>query len=235
MLWFSLMKKTDMINNVQIVTNPIDGVPLMLVKTHEKDSKEARYEYTNLLKEIERLNGVITIKDDKIDALHNDLKESMRKVDELLGYAKSTNEKVKKTKETLDETKATLDDTNDKVSRIMPERVDLSRIPESKRPYIIIMRDTKCADDEWEFYVMRVQKQSIAKSIKKLRETYGNSIKRSYTLDHPNAVLLWEDIKQKFVNYLQFDNKTNWFNLHDITKNDFYNKLNKLDRDRKIL
>jgi hypothetical protein len=221
-------EKTDMINNINVVTNPEDGVPLMLVKTYEKDSKEARYEYMHLLDEIKRLNGVITIKDDNIDALR-------KEVQELLALSRSTNGMLKETKETLTETKETLDKTHEKVSKIMPERVDLSRIPLGKQTWIVIMRNMKPSEDLWGYYAMRVQYKSIDQRVKKMKKDYGDDYKSSYKIEHPNAVLLWEDVKQKFAKYLELKPGSNWFDLRGITTKEFFNKLNKLDKNRKSL
>ena len=114
---------TGKVNNINVATNPEDGSAVLLLKTYEKDSFDANYEYNKLKKEmIEMENmykGIITEKDDKIDKL-------TLKIDQLLGYAVST-------KNTLDDTKIILTDTNNKL-------IDISAYAEDTNKKLI---DTK--------------------------------------------------------------------------------------------
>ena len=213
---------TGKVNNINVATNPEDGSAVLLLKTYEKDSFDAKYEYNKLKKEMKEMEnkykGIIAEKDDKIDKL-------TLKIDQLLGYAVST-------KNTLDDTKIILTDTNKKLTEVLPQRVNIDMITDPDVPQVYILYDRNAGIDDYDLYVMRCQTSGFNCGIHKIRKKYGNNIHKIYTVKQPNAVLFWRDFKIEHKDNINKGAKSNWFRLVDMDIQQFKNNLNEFEKKR---
>jgi len=155
-----------------------------------KNSKKYA-KYQNLYKE-----KILTMKDDKIDTL-------TKKVDELLGYAKDTNEKLDETKHQLEDVQIQLDDARDERDEIHDKIEDIKDIfkevsnrsvpnPENmlKRSEFILLQ-SKTNDNEFTF-IRGIQYYNGPRVNKKYADEY-NIIKREY---NANPIQLYNSLKE---------------------------------------
>jgi hypothetical protein len=252
---------TGKVNNINVATNPEDGSAVLLLKTYEKDSFDANYEYNKLKKEmIEMENmhkGIIAEKDDKIDKLtlkidqlinanKNNSENNDKKFNKLLGYAEETKNTLDDTNNKLDDistkaedtnnklidTNKKLDDTNKKLTEVLPQRVNIDMITDPDVPQVYILYDRNAGIDEYDLYVMRCQTSGFNCGIHKIRKKYGNNIHKIYTVKQPNAVLFWRDFKIEHKDNINKGAKSNWFRLVDIDIRQFKNNLNEFEKKR---
>ena len=98
-------------------------------------------------------------------------------------------------------------------------------------PQVIIMHDKNATDGEYNLYVIRSQRRYVPTAIRKLQKK-GYDVERSYSIKQPNAVAHWKIIKKKYKDNIQKDSKSNWFKLSNISIEQFYTEINKIDFDR---
>jgi phage anti-repressor protein len=120
-----------------------------------------------------------------------------------------------------------------KLDKVMTNYVELDNLPVGDAPQVIIMRDKDAEPGESNLYVIRCQSRDLNARIKKLRSDYGENIKRSYTIQQPNAIAFWKLIKKKNDKHIIRAAGSNWFRLTGITQRNFYDLINRADVDRK--
>lgn len=144
-----------------------------------------------------------------------------------------TAENEKKAVERFSKLLGVTEKMDNRLDEVLPNKVDLEKLPEDHRPQVIIMRDRDTEPGECNLYVIRAQKKKIKPAIKKLRTKYGDNIHRSYTIKQPNAIAFWNTIRRKYSDNICKDPKSNWFLLDGITQRAFYNAINVMEDERK--
>jgi len=159
-----------------------------------------------------------------------ELVKSNAKLDEMKIVAA---ENEKKAMERFSKLLGVTEKMDNRLDEVLPNKVDLEKLPEDHRPQVIIMRDRDTEPGECNLYVIRAQEKKIKPAIKKLRAKYGDNIHRSYTVKQPNAIAFWNTIRRKYSDNICKDPKSNWFLLDGITQRAFYNAINVMENERK--
>lgn len=144
--------------------------------------------------------------------------EHRRQLSRIEGYAEYSANKAKKFDKKLDE--------------VLPAKVDTKKLPKGKRPQLRIMRDKDAEEGELDLYVIRAQERRMKKTIKDLKKDYGENIITSFKTDQPNSIAFWETIWQECSKNIIKDSKSNWFRLDGITRRQFYQKIQNVDKLR---
>lgn len=157
--------------------------------------------------------------------LKKKIKLLLLKSDTIINKLDDTNDK-------LDKSEQQVDKLDKKLDKVLPNKVDLEKLPDDNVPQVIILRDQDAKEDEFNYYVVRTQTRSISDTIKNVRSRYGNNIRKSYTIKQPNAIAFWTTIKRKYKANISKDPKSNWFKLVGITQREFYTGMNKMNEER---
>ena len=141
-------------------------------------------------------------------------------------------ERIDKVLDKLDKSEHQVDKLDKKLDNVLPNKVDLEKLPDDNIPHVIILRDQDAKEDECNYYVMRTQTRNISDTIKSIRSKYGDNIRKSYTIKQPNAIAFWTIIKRKYKANILKDPKSNWFKLVGISQREFYTGMNKMNDER---
>ena len=224
----NLNQKTGLINNITTTTNPDIKEVSLLLESYEEDDYIVKIKDDILRKKIfelfQRQKGIIVEQKGEIAELKADIKK-------LLEYAKDTSNELKGTRNELKGTRNDLRQTNKKLDTVLPQRVAIENT-DPDYPHVYILRDKDCNVDDPDLYVMRCQKSTFKKQFKQLKRKYGNNIGISIIIKEPNAIAFWKSIKKEYGHNMQFDAKTNWFSLCDITRAEFKQKIREKDAER---
>ena len=219
--------------------NPETNERLVIMESVSKEEpKDELEQYDEQMKfdafkhKYDRLRGllnknkiVIKQKECKISQLSLEIRNQSRQIQELLGYAKDT----KTILGNVNEHAIKLDK---RLDIVLPNKVDLEKVPDNEAPQVWIMRDKAAESDELNLYVIRSQLKGMTSAIKKLKRTYGDEIVTSYKIKQPNAVIFWNTIKKKYSTNIIKDPKNNWFKLDGITRKNFFRNINQMDNVR---
>ena len=137
----------------------------------------------------------------KIDEQSNKIDEQSNKIDKLLGFAESTDNRLK---------------------IIAPNHVEITRLTYDQCYKCVILKHTK-ETDIMPYYVIRSQVKSIDEAIKTQQIKYNNRLIVIHTSDQPNPVAFFNIIKSELKDNIKINK--NWFSLNDMTDIEFKNKL----------
>ena len=214
-------------NNITIKTDPKTGERLAFLQEFEKDNYQGHIDFLVHKENIKLLQDVIagvTNERDQFRQLLIDNKILNRNLATI----------ISETKTSLDETKEVLITTNNKLDRVLPQRVETNKLENGERQQVLILlHDRDATRIEYNLYVLRVQQRKINSAISRIRNKYGDNIHRIYTIEQPNAVAFWNIITTTLRDNIQKDPKTNWFMLNDLTTRQFKDRLNELDNERR--
>jgi hypothetical protein len=180
--------------------------------------------------ELKVSNAELKVSNTEAKATRVELVKSTAKLDEMKIV---TAENEKKAVERFSKLLGVTEKMDNRLDEVLPNKVDLEKLPEDHRPQVIIMRDRDTKPGECNLYVIRAQEKKIKPAIKKLRAKYGDNIHRSYTVNQPNAIAFWNTVRRKYSDNICKDPKSNWFLLDGITQRAFYKAINVMENERK--
>ena len=210
---------TGKVNNIQVASNPEDGSALVLVKTHEKDSFDAKYEYNKLKREMKEMEdmykGIIIEKDDNISKLTVNIDILTTKIDKqsveiakLLGYSI---------------------DTNKKLNAVLPNAVKDTDINVNKLEYLTVLYVPKRVSKR-RFRIIRGQKNYNQSVINEVKSEF-RSTECILNIKVPNAMKFWESVIVNSEIILGNDSKITkwkgqWYGSENITKRNLLRVIN---------
>jgi hypothetical protein len=133
--------------------------------------------------------------------LINKIDEQSAQIDKLLGFAESTDNRLK---------------------IIAPNHVEITRLTYDQCYKCVILKHTK-ETDIMPYYVIRSQVKSIDEAIKTQQIKYSNRLIVIHTSDQPNPIAFFNIIKSELKDNIKINK--NWFSLNDMTDIEFKNKL----------
>ena len=230
-----LNESSGKVNNLSVATNPENGKAIVLLKTHEKDSSDARVEYALLKEKMQEMtdihNGVIVKKDDVINSLKNLLIESEKKADEERKKAdeerKKSEERFNKIMSRTEHIETKLDDTKEILTNVAREHIPRSNVKPCKYEVLIILNDP---DDDYPYYVIRTQHENATRSINNIKNDYPN-VTEIVNIPYPNSKKLWQKFKDKYGKYI-ISTTGNWFNLKRMSVDLFKKKIIRMSEER---
>lgn len=228
--------------------NPDTGERLVIAETISNDTLKSydehlkftafKRKYNNM---INKQKNIIIEKDTIIADIRKIMFDQKMQIQELLGYAKNTSNKLSEESkkstllhEKLGETKTELTSVSNKLDKVLPQRVNIN-LSDPNHPQVFILRDCDAEEDEHNLYAMRCQTSSYKAQLKKLKSKYGNNIRRVLTIKQPNAVVFWNRIKKELHDNIKCYKNTNWFSLVNMTKIQFKRKVIDLNTKRMTL
>ena len=210
---------TGKVNNIQVASNPEDGSALVLVKTHEKDSFDAKYEYNKLKREMKEMEdmykGIIIEKNDNISKLTVNINILTTKIDKqsveiakLLGYSI---------------------DTNKKLNAVLPNAVKDMDINVDKLEYLTVLHVPKRVSKR-RFRIIRGQKNYNQSVINEVKSEF-RSTECILNIKVPNAMKFWESVIVNSEIILGNNSKITkwkgqWYGSENITKRNLLRVIN---------
>ena len=144
----------------------------------------------------------------------------------------SMNQKLDISDKKLTSAKKTIKSTHKIIKKILPDKVRTADLTVGDCQYVYIIRDNQAPDDEHNFYFMRTQRKSYPAQMKKLKEKFGDHLRRWFVIKQPNAVTFWKSIRTELKDNIDKDSKSNWFSLVDMSRAQFKTKIKELDAKR---
>jgi uncharacterized protein YoxC len=162
------------------------------------------------IKEFEdKINSIIESKDKKIKAKDDKIDKLSSKIDKLLSKVDNLNETVEGLNSNIDELHTQNDELLDKVDSVCEDKVVKSDDIGNK-PAFVIMKNN--GNTRFKYYVIRSKNKYIMSAVKRYQDRYSNTTKLLDITYNPNAVNLWDRIKEKSKGKLII--RANYFNRH---------------------
>jgi hypothetical protein len=209
-------------------------------------------EYITELKQKDNIikdkDNIITEKNTNIEKLGADIKELLKNQDIILSDNKNMKSMLEKNQLKLDKTfdklvgmNEKLEEANDKIDEtyeeleVIKDKLDIAtddRVVKTKSKttleYLIILK-TDDENEDYKYYIIRCQKRSIKQRLE--NNLSYREIKRIEYV--PNSINLFNRIKEKLKNNL--DIKSSKINLININEIEFLNKIDLINKEKKII
>ena len=199
------------------------------------------YIINEYITELKQKDDIIKDKVDNINRLENKIDELLNKNKNMESMLEKNQLKLDKTfdklvgmNEKLDEANDKIDETNEELE-VIKDKLDIAtddRVVRTKSKttleYLIIL---KAYDEhtDYKYYIIKCQKRSIKQRLE--NNLSYREIKRIEYV--PNSINLFNRIKEKLKNNL--DIKSSKINLININETEFLNKIDLINKEKKII
>ena len=179
------------------------------IESLQLEMDELNEENGDLVEKNDELEGVVVKKQDKIDVLISEMREFRAEVKAERIESKRARAEIK---DNLDDAVEHRNDIQNTLVRVSADHVPRRGISRDKFEMLVIMKDPN--DNEFPYYVLHRQRDSMRKAIKKIRNDFPES-EVILRMPHPNARKLWQSFRKRYGKYITMvDGKHGWFSTH---------------------
>ena len=177
---------------------------------------------------------------EKLEETNNNYKKTKNKLIETNEKLEETNNNYKKTKNKLIETNDKLDETNNKLDEAH-DKLDIiiDYLPFIGKTQYAVIYKIENENSIFKYYIVRAQGSGVKRSYNKLKKKHKDIFELVRFVNEPNPIkfkfALFKYLKKNFTN--KFVKKSNYFNLFDVSDDNFKKLLVQfnIDERKKII